>query len=304
MPTLVATSAPTAAPTVTPTPEPFHVVGYATAASVLAAIQFDKLTHINYAFLIPNADGSFAPLANLWKLDELAASGDAQGVQTLIAVGGWGWDAQFEALAADPVARTRFVDELVAFVAEHNLDGADIDWEYPDPGESSQNFVALMQALRAALPADKLLTAAVVALGDTGAGVPAESFELFDFVNVMAYDGDGLNHSSYEYAESAIDYWQDRGLPAQKLVLGVPFYSRPNEVPYRKLVAADPAAAEVDQLEYQGDTVYYNGMDTIRRKTELALERAAGIMIWALEQDTNDQTSLLSTIYQAVHNND
>ncbi len=34
----------------------------------------------------------------------------------------------------------------------------------------------------------------------------------------------------------------------------------------------------------------------MRRKTELALDRAAGIMLWALEHDTNDATSLLNAI--------
>ena len=295
-----ATVAPTLAPTPTAVPEPFRVVGYVTDATVVSTIQFDKLTHINYAFLIPNAYGTFARMANLWKLEEVAATGDTYGVDVLISVGGWGWDAEFEAMAADPAARALFVSGLVEFVAAHNLDGADIDWEYPDPGPSSDNFLALMQALRAALPADKLLTAAVVALGDTGGGVPVEAFALMDFVNLMAYDGSGPSHSSYEYAEAAIAYWQGRGLPPEKTVLGVPFYSRPDYVPYRKLVESDPAAAELDEFEYFGGTVNYNGQPTMRRKTELALEQAAGIMIWALDHDTSDETSLLNTIYETV----
>jgi chitinase len=301
-PTLPPTLAPTstAAPTATPVPEPFRVVGYATDATVLSTLQFDKLTHVNYAFLIPNADGSFVHMANLWKLDELVATAGPQGVRVLISVGGWGWDAQFEAMAADPAARAQFVAGLADFVVAHHLDGADIDWEYPDPGASSQNFLALMQALRAALPADKLLTAAVVALGDTGAGVPAEAFSLLDFVNLMAYDGAGANHSTFEYAENAIAYWQGRGLPQAKTVLGVPFYARPGEAPYRKIVEADPAAAQADEFEYLGATVHYNGLATMRRKTELALARAAGIMIWSLDQDTSDETSLLNAIHQAV----
>lgn len=295
-----ATVAPAPAPSATRVPREFRIVGYVTDATITALIPFDKLTHINYAFLIPNADGTFARMANLWKLDEIAAAGDAHGVDVLISVGGWGWDAEFETMAADPAARARFVSGLVDFVAAHHLDGADIDWEYPDPGPSSENFLALMQTLRAALPADKLLTASVVALGDTGGGVPAEAFALMDFVNLMAYDGSGPSHSSYAYAEAALAYWQGRGLPAAKTVLGVPFYSRPNYVPYRKLVEADPAAALVDEFEYFGGIVNYNGQPTLRRKTELALDQAAGIMIWALDHDTYDDTSLLNAIYETV----
>ena len=304
MPTDPPTSTPapaaTTEPTATPVPAPFRVVGYATDATVLATLQFGKLTHINYAFLIPNADGTFARMANLWKLDELAATAHTHGVQVLISVGGWGWDEQFETLAADPAARAAFVAGLVEFVAAHNLDGADIDWEYPDAGQSSENFLALMSELRAALPAGKLLTAAVVALGEHGAGVPEEAFALMDFVNLMAYDGGGDNHASMEYAEASLDYWQGRGLPVEKTVLGVPFYSRPNGVPYRTLVADDPAAAEADTAEYMGGTVNYNGLATMRHKTQLALERASGVMIWALDQDTQDATSLLNAIDETI----
>ena len=97
---------------------------------------------------------------------------------------------------------------------------------------SADHFTALMQELRAQLASDRLLTAAV-ALGKNADGVKEAVFDLVDFFNIMAYDGPGQNHSSYEFAEEALNYWQQRGLPQNKTVLGVPFYSRPGEVPYR-----------------------------------------------------------------------
>ena len=94
---------------------------------------------------------------------------------------------------------------LTAFINEYQLDGTDIDWEYPDAGQSSQNFLALITELRAAMP-DKLLTTAVVSHGDdNAAGVPNESFELFDFVNVMTYDGP--DHGSMQQFEQGLSYW-------------------------------------------------------------------------------------------------
>lgn len=118
----------------TPTSVPeFRIVGYATAAVIVDTVQFDKLTHINYAFLIPNEDGTFQSLSNAWKLEQLVARAHQNGVQVLISVGGWGWDDQFEAMAASPERRATFVSQLVAFVQQYDLDGADIDWEFPDP---------------------------------------------------------------------------------------------------------------------------------------------------------------------------
>jgi chitinase len=300
-PTQTPNPTPTMNPTPTPTPPTFRIIGYVPDWNA-NPVQYDKLTHINYAFLLPNFDGTINEVANPWKLDMVVANAHAANVKVLISVGGWGLDPQFEALANDPTTRLTFVRAMVSYVALHQLDGVDIDWEYPDPEPPSQeNFVILMRELRQALPADKLLTAAVVALGAHGEGVASEVFDIVDFLNLMAYDGSSTDHSPYSYAEAAIDYWSGRGLPAEKMVLGVPFYSRPGEIPYRKLIAQDPAAAYSDTLEANGSLQYYNGIPTIQRKTELAMQRASGIMFWEISQDTNDETSLLNAIFQAAH---
>ena len=289
-----------------PTPSPevqggFRVIGYVTdTGAQISDAQLEQLTHVNYAFALPHDDGSLQQVANPWKLQDYVERAHARGVAVLISVGGWGPDPQFEALAADPASRARFVDEVTAMVAEFGLDGADIDWEYPDPGASAENFVSLMTELRAALPIGKLLTAAVAAVGPGADGVKPAVFGSVDFLNVMAYDGGGSAHSPMTYANDALDYWAALGLPAEQTVLGVPFYSRPAEVAYRDLVDADPAAAELDELDWHGSPQNYNGLPTIRAKTDLALDRASGIMIWTVAHDTTDDTSLLRAITETV----
>ncbi|MBX3056858.1 MAG: hypothetical protein KF770_10335 [Anaerolineae bacterium] len=301
----------TAAPTPTLTavpPTPFRIIGYVTDAVIVELVPFEKLTHINYAFAIPNRDGTLKPMANGWKIDNLVRQAHEHDVQVLISVGGWGHDETFEVLAADPAARDRLVQELVTLVEKHNLDGVDMDWEYPDPvsisPDSAQNYVKLMQALGAEMRArGKLLTAAVVALGEYGAGVDPVIFDEVDFLNLMVYDrgGEG-HHSSLEFVQESLAFWRGRGLPPEKMVLGVPFYGRPNYATYKQLVAADPAHALTDEAEWNGRTEFYNGIPTIQEKTRLTLEQASGIMIWTLEQDTLDETSLLQAIYQTVQN--
>jgi GH18 family chitinase len=265
---------------------------------VVDLIPFDKLTHINYAFLIPNADGTFQPLAKDWKLKALVQKAHENGVKVVASVGGWGWDAQFEEMAADPQKRATFVTEVLKIVKEYGLDGVDIDWEYPDPGQSAQNFLALITELRAALPG-KLLTTAVISYGDeTGMGIPAEAFALMDYINIMTYDGP--DHGTMEQYKKGMDYWLGRGLLPEKLVMGVPFYSRPGEVIYRDLVGAGPAAAQADTLNYNGAMQTYNGIPTIKEKTQMALERASGIMIWTVEYDAAGDASLLNAINETI----
>lgn len=286
-----------------PLPSQFIILAYATEGIVAEIIPYDKLTHINYAFLTPQADGTFNPINNGWKLKQIVATGRTKNVKVLISVGGWGWDKQFEMLAASPESRSAFVRNLKAFVDEYQLDGADIDWEYPDAGESSQNFLSLIKELRAAMP-DKLLTTAVVAYGDNALGIHPESFELFDFVNVMTYDGP--DHGTLEQFEKGLAYWSERGLPKEKIVMGMPFYARVKDsssegVTFAKLVDADPAAAQVNEFDYYGMTEVYNGIPTVQAKTRIAMEKASGVMFWALDHDAQGEFSLVNAIYQTVY---
>ena len=279
----------------------FRIVGYVTDKGVTATEeQIRSVTHLNYAFALPQGDGSLLDIANPWKLEAYVEIAHANDVKVLISIGGWGWDAEFERLAASPTSRATFVREVVALVEDFGLDGADVDWEYPDAGPSSAAYTALMTELRAALPAGMLLTAAVAAVSPGADGVAADVFEQVDFLNLMAYDGSGPQHASMAYAQETLDYWAGRGLPAAQSVLGVPFYSRPTEVSYRALVSADPAAALGDEIDHGVALVNYNGPATIGRKTELAMERASGIMIWTITDDTSDETSLLHAIQIAV----
>lgn len=291
----------------TPAPRPFRIVGYVTDAIVPATIQYDKLTAINYAFLLPRPDGTFESLAYPWKIQSIVQSAHDRGVKVLISVGGWGKASEFEALAGEAPTRSVFISGVAELLGQYGLDGVDIDWEYPDPGGSMQNYLALMRELRAALP-DQLLTSAVPAIGgpryDLSKGDLQAYFGTVDFLNIMAYDG-GTPHSPYTYSVTALDYWIGAGLPPAKAVLGVPFYARDsgsNSLPYSKLIQADAGASAVDEFNYDGVVYNYNGIPTIERKTRLAMVRASGIMIWALEDDTpGAATSLLSAIYQTAH---
>jgi chitinase len=279
--------------------KPFRIIAYVTSSAVIETIPFDKLTHINYAFLIPEADGSLMAFPNAWKLDKLVKLAHKQDVKVLISVGGWGYDPEFESLAADDDSRTRLVENLTQFMGAHDLDGIDIDWEYPEQN-AADNFLALMTDLRTALPEGALLTTAVAAAGSNGDGIHTDSFEVMDFVNLMVYDGPAERHATLEYAHDALTYWAGRGLAPKKTVIGIPFYGHPNHVPYSKLVKADPGAAHRDQSEYHSAIIYYNGIPTVQEKTRLAKDQASGVMFWLLEHDTQDETSLLNAIYETV----
>jgi GH18 family chitinase len=270
--------------------------------AAISQIQFNKLTHINFAFVVPEVDGTFVDVGGAHGLAMLVRAAHAQNVKVLISVGGGGTDARMEQMGADPAARATLVEGLLNYVEKYQLDGVDMDWEFPDLGASAENYDSLMLALSTPLhERGKLLTAAVAALGPNADPISSKVIGEVDFLNIMVYDNDGPEHASYQYALDSLDYWAGRGLPPSKTVLGVPFYAHPSYIPYRRLVKSDPAAVQNDVFDYNGLSVNYNGVPTIQRKTELAQQRASGIMIWTLENDSLDQTSLLSAIYATAH---
>ena len=297
--TLAALAAPTAASGAV-LPNGFKSVGYMPSwAGSATAIQYSKLTHINYAFVLPNGNGSLTAVDNPSKLQQIVSLGHAANTKVLIAIGGWndGNDSGFEQMAGNAGARTTFVNNVVNLVNQYGLDGVDIDWEYPDSGASGNNFSALMSQLSSAMHSrGKLLTAAVVSGGGTAQGVQPAVFGYVDFLNIMTYDG-GTPHANYNWTIDNINGWKSRGLPASKAVVGVPFYSRPGGIPYNQIVAMNAAYANQDCATINGAQQCYNGLPTVRSKTQWAMANAGGIMNWELSQDPNNANSLVSAIY-------
>ncbi|MBC8131995.1 MAG: glycoside hydrolase family 18 protein, partial [Deltaproteobacteria bacterium] len=136
-----------------PEPPAFKVVGYQPAwVGSFAGLQFDKVDYINYAFAIQQPDGSVAmPQATKALIDLVAGSHNA-GVRVLLSVGGWneGDDTAFDVLAANPVARAKFATVLDGLVDQFQLDGVDIDWEFPEL-EFANDFTAMIREVSAKL---------------------------------------------------------------------------------------------------------------------------------------------------------
>lgn len=127
------------------------------------------------------------------------------GLKVMIACGGWGGSGGFSDMAADKGNRKIFVESIIDFINEYNLDGLDIDWEYPGlPGignpyrpEDRENFTALMKELREAMDATgQELTLTFAAAGWDKYFDNIETVEVMkyaDYMNIMTYDFVGGN---------------------------------------------------------------------------------------------------------------
>jgi chitinase len=279
----------------------FKVVGYLPSwEGDVNSIQYSKLTHINYAFLTPTTNGGLNPLDNLSKFTSLVSAAHSNNVKALIAVGGGGGGDAFHTIVANSGLRTAFVNSMVNFVNQYNVDGVDIDWEFPSAGTEANNFLLMMQQLATAMhTSGRLCTAAVISNGATY--VVSGLFTAVDWLNIMDYDDNNFQHSTYQSAVDCLNYWSGRGLPLEKTILGVPFYARDNRFDYStvnyNVVLSQGGSPNADTFQNLG----YNGIPTIKNKTTLAFDRGiGGMMIWELAGDATGANSLLSAINQVV----
>ena len=297
---------------------PFKVVGYyflhaATRDTIYADSNYlflNKITHLNIAFINPDSTGKFRQdLA----IDTLIKRAHKKNVKVLASIAGGGRHPYYAVLLQDS-KREMFIDNLVSLLQKYDLDGIDVDIEGNDIDTNYQNFVTeLASRLK---PKRKLITAAIAtAYKDQ---LPDHALKQFDFVSIMSYDRTGPwrpdrpgNHSPYTMAVEDLDYWERiRSIPREKLVLGLPFYgygfgaldSPVVSMNYKQIVSLYPDNLS-DTLNLPGNVVmYFNNISTIKKKTQLAMEKSGGVMIWQLLGDTTDDHSLLNIIYQTVRN--
>ncbi|MEH3113098.1 glycoside hydrolase family 18 protein, partial [Pedobacter terrae] len=160
----------------------------------VADSKFKMITHLFYAFLNPNTDGSLVELAQPGRFTTVIQKAKANGVKTGISISGT--KSIFVTMAASAPARNLFVKNVLTFAKTNNLDGIDMDWEYPSTSDgSADNYVLLMKELSDSLHKyHKFLSAAItpgVYAGSIRDGLKSEVFPAVDFFNIMVYDGIG-----------------------------------------------------------------------------------------------------------------
>ena len=242
-------------------PEKMEVTGYVFARNaVLTPGQVDPtyLTRINYAFAnIQNGRMVVGGPADAQNFAMLTAMRNRHpGLAVLVSVGGWLWSTNFSDMALTWESRRVFEWSVMEFLAQYDLDGLDIDWEYPGmPGaghpfrpQDKQNFTALLSELRARFDAETrrsgrrlYLTVAMGSSDDVIANTEMRKVARFvDTVNLMTYDyyepgSESItgNHSplfedpvdpKHVSSDETVRAFEKAGLPAEKILLGVPFY--------------------------------------------------------------------------------
>ncbi|KAA6220538.1 chitinase [Streptomyces filamentosus] len=176
-------------------------------------------------------------------------------IKVLWSFGGWTWSGGFGQAVQNPAAFAQSCYDLVEDPRWADVfDGIDLDWEYPNAcgltcdTSGAASFKNMMQAMRAKFGANNLVTAAVTADASVGGKIDAADYggaaPYYDWLNVMTYDFfgawaakgptaphspltsyAGIPQAGFNSAE-AIAKFKAKGVPANKLLLGIGFYGR------------------------------------------------------------------------------
>lgn len=230
----------------------FKIIAYYTPETgELTEEQLERIDQIIYSFLHLKGErlniGSKKDSLSLAYLTSLKEK--KPDLEVLVSLGGWGGCETCSTVFSDPISRIEFSRSVKDIIQQFNVDGIDLDWEYPAiegfPGhqfkpEDRENFTALIKTLK-----DHLGEKAIISFAAGGfERFLINSIEwkkvmsLVDRVNIMSYDlgGDkpGTAHHTPLYstpsqkssANNVIQFLDSLGVPRKKMVIGAAFYAR------------------------------------------------------------------------------
>jgi chitinase len=265
-------------------------------------------------------------------------------LRVLWSFGGWTWSGGFTQAAQNPAAFAESCHRLVEDPRWADVfDGIDIDWEYPNAcgltcdSSGPAAFRNVVAALRSRFGANALVTAAITADGTPGGKIDAADYAgamtnlnwimpmTYDYFGAWSATGPTAPHSPLTaytgmpiagfHADATIQKLKGKGIPANKILLGVGFYGRgwtgvTQTAPGGSATGAAPGTYEAGSEDYKvlknrcpatgtvGGTAYarcgnewwgYDTPGTIGGKMSYARNQGlGGAFFWELSGDTAD----------------
>lgn len=224
------------------------------------SINIWRLSHINYAFVDVKDNRAWLhneaiDTINLRKLSELKLQ--KPDLNILISLGGWSWSKNFSDAVLTDTSTKKFANSAIDIVAKYNLDGVDIDWEYPGMigdsnkyrPEDKEHYTLLFKYLREGLDSLNQITHrkyfVTTAVGASQSYIDHTEMDKVqqyaDYINIMSYDYKGGRDTlsghhtnlytspgdiSEESADKSIRALIAAGVPPEKLVIGIAFYGK------------------------------------------------------------------------------
>ncbi|KAF7126015.1 hypothetical protein CNMCM5793_002374 [Aspergillus hiratsukae] len=222
-------------------------------------IDTSAYTHIHFGFgtLTPEYDVETGDVLSTYQFGEFKR---ISGAKKILSFGGWDFSTapatyQIFRNGVKPANRLTMATKIANFIKENELDGVDIDWEYPgapdlpdyDPGtaEDGPNYLAFLVVLKNLLPGKSISIAAPASYWYLKQFPIEQISKIVDYIVYMTYDlhgqWDAHNSNSQEGCDtgnclrSQVNLTETRsslamitkaGVPGRKVVVGVTSYGR------------------------------------------------------------------------------
>ncbi|KAJ6151670.1 hypothetical protein N7470_006798 [Penicillium chermesinum] len=232
-------------------------------------------------------------------------------------------------LVADYQNTQTFMDSLVAYLKKYGLDGVDLDWEYPvaeDRGGAKEdygNYVTFVARLRERFDQENPGWEISITLPASYwylRGFDVEQLQKYiSYFNLMSYDFHGLwdkhndwtgpylkGHTNLTEAKQGLDLLWRNNVKPENVVMGFGFYGRsftmldstchdPNEG--CQFSTADTYYDEKSTTKYMtysaDQWISYDDEESFTAKKKfLTSQCLSGLMIWAIDQDTQDYDAI------------
>lgn len=230
--------------------EPCLIGYYAGNGDGLEEYKVEQLTHLIWCFGHVRNDSMVIADAQVPVIERMVALKQRNPqLKVLLSLGGWGGCANCSETFSRKKARETFAASVLVLLQRHEVDGIDLDWEYPavqgPPGHAwspadREHFTELVRALRRVLGQRYEISFA--------AGGTDECLHAFDYVAVMPLV-DRMHVMSYDLvhgystrtghhtplrsspgqplsADHAVHLLDSLGVPRRQIVIGAAFYAR------------------------------------------------------------------------------
>ncbi|KAJ1309099.1 hypothetical protein OPQ81_004777 [Rhizoctonia solani] len=237
-------------------------------------VDFKRFAWIDFAFAVPDENRQlvFTSSNSEDLLNRLVRTAHTHGSRVKLSIGGWTGSRYFSDAVSNDANRHEFVKNIVQMYEKFNLDGVDIDWEYPGvqgagnnqvSPQDSTHYLSFLQLLRSQLPKSATITAATQVTPFAGPdGRPMEDVSAFakvlDWILIMNYDiwgasptpgpnaplRDGCHNSTQPdaSASASVAAWMAAGFPPHQITLGLPSYGYVQTSEAKKLIQRSPSA--------------------------------------------------------------
>ncbi|KAJ5156939.1 Endochitinase B [Penicillium canariense] len=306
-----------------------------------SSLRLGFISHVFYAFACDEwadtqmpVDGTEGCLRAFVQLKQQYSK-----MKIILSVGGGGKGSENFAAVAHSRSRVEtFLRSARAVVDQFGLDGIDVDWEHPADSKQGKDYVRLLAKLREVLPAPRYVLTTCLPAGQWALrNIDLSAAQQYlDMVNLMAYDFSGpweaeTGHQAQLYGSpisgySAVEYVLSQGVPARKLILGVPVYGRSflgSNGPGQRYTGTggedgvfdysdlprpgaqeshDKQAGAASCVGADGGFVTYDVPATVRQKAQFVISsKLGGLFYWHICSDARGPRSLIETGYNTLH---